>query len=111
MAVRGLARSFNTMAGRLQSHDRIRRDLMADVAHELRTPLTIMQGKLEGLIDGVYPRDERQLAEVLDEAHLLSRLVEDLRTLALTESGALTLQKEPTDLVGLASGVIRAFGA
>ena len=109
--VRGLARSFNTMATRLQSHDKVRRDLMADVAHELRTPLTIMQGKLEGLIDGVYPRDERQLAEVLDEARLLSRLVEDLRTLALTESGALTLQMEATDLVALASSVVHGFDA
>ena len=111
MAVRGLARSFNTMAGRLQSHDRIRRDLMADVAHELRTPLTVIQGKLEGLIDGVYPRDERQLREVLDETHLLTRLVEDLRTLALTESGGLKLQREATDVVDLARGVVRAFDA
>ena len=111
MTVRGLARSFNTMAGRLQSHDRIRRDLMADVAHELRTPLTVIQGKLEGLIDGVYPRDERQLREVLDETHLLARLVEDLRTLALTESGGLKLQKEATDVVDLARSVVRAFDA
>jgi two-component system OmpR family sensor kinase/two-component system sensor histidine kinase BaeS len=109
MPVRGLARSFNTMAERLQSHDRLRRDLMADVAHELRTPLTVMQGKLEGLIDGVYPRDERQLAEVLDQTHLLSRLVEDLRTVALTESGGLKLHKELTDAVELGQGVVRAF--
>lgn len=109
LAVRGLARSFNTMAERLQSHDRIRRDLMADVAHELRTPLTVMQGKLEGMIDGVYPRDDGQLQELLDQTVLLSRLVEDLRTLALTESGGLKLQKEPTDVVDLARGVVRAF--
>jgi signal transduction histidine kinase len=110
-AVRGLARSFNMMAERLQSHDRIRRDLMADVAHELRTPLTVMQGKLEGLIDGVYARDDRQLREVLEETHLLSRLVEDLRTLALTESGGLKLQKEVTDVLDLARGVVGAFDA
>ena len=56
-AMRALARSFNTMTRRMQDHDRLRRDLMADVAHELRTPLTVIQGKLEGLLDGVYPRD------------------------------------------------------
>src|SRR5712692_3920022 len=81
--VRALARTFNTMTERLQQHDRLRRDLMADVAHELRTPLTVMQGKLEGLLDGVYPRDDRQLAELLEETHVLSRLIEDLRTVAL----------------------------
>jgi len=109
--VRGLARSFNAMADRLQSHDRIRRDLMADVAHELRTPLTVMQGKLEGLIDGLYPLDERQLGQVLDQTHVLSRLVDDLRMLALTESGGLKLERETTDVVELARGVLRAFDA
>jgi two-component system sensor histidine kinase BaeS len=70
-AVRGLGRSFNTMAERLQSHDRIRRDLMADVAHELRTPLTVIQGRLEGLMDGVYPRTDSQLGEVLADTFRL----------------------------------------
>jgi signal transduction histidine kinase len=107
--VRGLARSFNTMAERLESHDRVRRDLMADVAHELRTPLTVIQGKLEGLIDGVYPLNEHQLQQALDQTHLLSRLVEDLRTLALSESGGLALQRETTDIVDLTLGVVRAF--
>jgi signal transduction histidine kinase len=69
---------------------------MADIAHELRTPLTVIQGRLEGLIDGVYPRDEARLTEVLNDTRMLARLVEDLRTLAHTESGTLALHKEPT---------------
>src|SRR5439155_1771385 len=108
-SVRALARSFNTMTARLQDHDRLRRDLMADVAHELRTPLTVIQGKLEGLIDGVYPRDEAQLRQLLEETHVLSRLVEDLRTVALSESGALKLERESTDLSALARDVVNAF--
>ena len=108
-SVRALARAFNTMTQRLESHDRLRRDLMADVAHELRTPLTVIQGKLEGLIDGVYPRDAEQLQQLLEETRVLSRLVEDLRTLALSESGALKLQREPTDVAALARDVASAF--
>ena len=109
--IRALARSFNTMIARLQDHDRQRRDLMADIAHELRTPLTVMQGKLEGLIDGIYPADAAQLTQLLEETHVLSRLVEDLRTLALSESGALKLQKESIDPGDLARDVVRAFAA
>ncbi len=75
----------------------------------LRTPLTIIQGKLEELLDGVYPCEEAQLTEILDEANQLSRLIEDLRTLALSETGALRLEKEPTDVSELARDVIRAF--
>ena len=107
--MRALARAFNTMTERLQNHDRLRRDLMADVAHELRTPLTVIQGKLEGLRDGVYPRDEQQLTALVEETHVLSRLIEDLRTVALSESGALKLQKESTDVGALARDVVDAF--
>ena len=109
--VRELAHAFNTMTERLETHEQQRRNLMADVAHELRTPLTIIQGKLEGLLDGVYPRDDSQLTEILDETTMLSRLIEDLRTLALSESGALQLQKELTDVRELAREVVRAFTA
>jgi signal transduction histidine kinase len=109
--VRALARAFNTMTTRLESHDRQRRNLMADVAHELRTPLTVIQGRLEGLLDGVYPRDDRQVGDLLEEVHVLSRLVEDLRMLALSEAGALKLQKEPTDISAVARDVARTFAA
>ena len=107
--MRALAHSFNTMTERLAGADRLRRDLMADVAHELRTPLSVLQGRLEGLLDGVYPKDEAQLAQLLEETHVLSRLVEDLRTLALSEAGALPLQKESTDIVALAHDVGRSM--
>ncbi|MBI4485631.1 MAG: HAMP domain-containing protein [Acidobacteria bacterium] len=109
--MRALARSFNTMAERLQRADRLRRDLMADVAHELRTPLTVLQGRLEGLMDGVYPRDEGQISQLLDETHVLSRLIEDLRTVALSDAGVLPLQKEPSDMVSLVREVARSFDA
>ena len=84
--IRALARSFNTMTERLQNADRVRRDLMADVAHELRTPVSVLQGRLEGILDGVYPRDERQVSQLLEETHVLARLIEDLRTLALSDA-------------------------
>jgi signal transduction histidine kinase len=107
--MRALARSFNTMTERLQNADRLRRDLMADVAHELRTPLSVLQGRLEGLIDGVYPRDDRQLSQLLEETQVLSTLIEDLRTLALSDAGALQLQKESTDIVALVQEVARSM--
>jgi signal transduction histidine kinase len=110
-SLRTVGHAFNSMASRLQAQDRQRRDLMADIAHELRTPLSVMQGRIEGLIDGVYPADEVQLARLLDDTKLLARLVDDLRTLAHTESGTLQLQREQTDVVVLAQQVIDAFQA
>jgi len=109
--MRTMARAFNSMTSRLEVQDRQRRELMADIAHELRTPLAVLQGRLEGMVDGVYPRDEGQLAAVLQETRMLARLVEDLRTLAHTESGTLTLQKESTDLAILLNDTATSFAA
>ena len=55
--LRALSDSFNQMAEALELSDRERRDLLADIAHELRTPLTVIRGKLEGIVDGIYPPD------------------------------------------------------
>jgi signal transduction histidine kinase len=104
--LRTVGRAFNAMAARLATHEAERRHLMADVAHELRTPLAIMRGRLEGLIDGVYARDDATLGQLVDETKRLERLVDDLRTLAHAEGGTLKLQREPTDLVVLVTDVV-----
>ena len=109
--VRTVGSAFNTMTERLEAHDRQRRELMADIAHELRTPLTVIQGRLEGLLDGVYPLDSDRLAAVLEETRVLARLVEDLRTLANAETGILTLQREPTELSLLIQDVVHSLAA
>jgi len=106
---RSLAHGFNSMAEKLQVNDQQRRAMLADISHELRTPLTVIQGNVEGMLDGVYPADEKQLKSILEETQILSRLVEDLRTLALAESGALQLKREPTDLGALIHEVVRSF--
>ena len=93
-----LAEAFNTMATELQHADELRRNLTADVAHELRTPLSVIRGKLEGVIDGVYPANEAHLTPILEETAVLTHLVEDLRLLAQAEAGQLRLDHRPTDV-------------
>jgi signal transduction histidine kinase len=107
--LRALARSFNTMSERLALSDRQRRDLMADLAHELRTPLSVLQGRIEGMLDGLYRPSSFELEQLLDQTRVLSRLVEDLRTLALSEAGVLNLQVEATNLSALLRDVVHSF--
>jgi signal transduction histidine kinase len=106
---RSLARAFNAMTARLAASEEQRRRLLADVSHELRTPLSVVQGNLEALVDGVHPADEAHLEAILNETKVLSRLIEDLRTLSLAESGALALHREPTDVGALARDVAGSF--
>ena len=109
--VRALAGAFNDMSARLAAMDEQRRRLLADVSHELRTPLTVIQGNVEAMLDGVYPPDRTHLERILRETHQLERLIEDLRTLSLAESGSLGLQREPTDLAIVAAEVVAGFEA
>jgi signal transduction histidine kinase len=109
--VEQLTRGFNTMAARLEADEAQRRSLLADVTHELRTPLSVVHGSVEAILDGIHPADEAHLAAILEETRVLDRLIEDLRTLALSESGGLSLHREPTDLAILVGEVATSFAA
>lgn len=107
--VRALVRSFNAMTERLQLNEEQRRNLLADVTHELRTPLTVIQGNLEGMLDGIYPPDQVHLESTLEETRVLARIIDDLRTLSLAASGALKLECEATDIGELVQDVVASF--
>ena len=104
-----LAHSFNHMTAELERADQQRRNLTADVAHELRTPLHIIQGNLEGVLDGVYEPTAEHIAATLDETRLLARLVEDLHTLSLADAGQLPLKLELVDVADLLADVATSF--
>jgi signal transduction histidine kinase len=103
-----VSRAFNQMAEALEDNERLRRHMMADIAHELRTPLTVVQGQVEALLDGVFPLTPEQLVPIHDESLLLSRLVADLRDLALAEAGQLTIERSRVDLGDLTRRVVAA---
>ncbi|MEM7112597.1 MAG: ATP-binding protein [Chloroflexota bacterium] len=104
-----LAKSFNHMTEELARADQQRRNLTADIAHELRTPLHIIQGNLEGVIDGVYEPDAEHMEATLDETRRLARLVNDLQTLSQAEMGRLPLYKENIAVGELLEDVATSF--
>jgi signal transduction histidine kinase len=105
-----LAASFNQMTEELARADNLRRNMTADVAHELRTPLSVIRGKIEGVLDGVYPATPEHLEPILEETKLLAHLVEDLRLLALAEAGQLALEKQAVDVGDLLRDAQVNFG-
>lgn len=104
-----LARRFNHMVAELERADQQRRNLTADIAHELRTPLHIIQGNLEGMIDGVYEPSAENINNTLDETKLLGRLVNDLQTLSLAEAGQLPLHPTRFLLADLIQDLTSSF--
>jgi signal transduction histidine kinase len=109
--LRDLSNSFNKMADALERSDHERRDMLADIAHELRTPLTVIRGRLEGIMDGIYPADQNHVVPALEEAYLLERLVEDLRLMTLVEIHQLAFEKQKLDLIEIARRSIGMFQA
>lgn len=104
-----LAKSFNHMAEELEHAQTQRQNLTADVAHELRTPLHILQGNLEGALDGVYEASPDYFRSMLEETRLLQRLVEDLQTLSMAESGTLDFHFQTLSVIELLEDVITSF--
>lgn len=109
--LRLLTATFNEMASRLGAAQEQRRRFLAEITHELRNPLAILQSEIEAQLDGVHPRDDRHLASLLDETRRLGRLVDDLHTLALAETGQLVLSHEAVHFGDLVDEVVPRHAA
>jgi signal transduction histidine kinase len=85
-----------------------RERLIADASHELRSPLAAMRAELDVALDAGEPTVE-VLESAREEVDRLSRIVDDLLTLARLDAGAVVVSREPSDLhevaVGVASGL------
>lgn len=105
-----LAQDFNQLASTLEKNQQMRRDFMADISHELRTPLAVLRGELEAIQDGVRQFTPDSVASLQAEVGTLTKLVDDLHQLSMSDEGALAYQKSSLDLIPLlevASGAFR----
>ncbi|HCH40120.1 MAG TPA: two-component system sensor histidine kinase BaeA, partial [Enterobacter sp.] len=79
-------------------------------SHELRTPLAVLRGELEAIQDGVRKFTPESVASLQAEVGTLTKLVEDLHQLSMSDEGALAYQKAPVDVINIlevASGAFR----
>ena len=91
-----LAATFNELLERLQSSFAQQRQFMADASHELRTPLSVMRTAAEVTLEQPQ-RDESEYREALTmidrQTDRLTRIVEDMFTLARADAGKRELSK------------------
>lgn len=104
-----LAQDFNHLATSLEKNEQMRRAFMADISHELRTPLAVLRGELEALQDGVRQPTPASLISLQAEVSTLTKLVNDLHQLSLSDLGALAYRKSPVDCVHLLEIAVAAF--
>lgn len=104
-----LGRSFDAMAEDLEQNEAARRRFFADAAHEMKTPLAVIEATAAAVMDGVYDHDPRHLATIREQARLLGRVVDDLRTVSLAEAGALPLQLASVRAADVVRAVAETF--
>ncbi|WP_213875982.1 ATP-binding protein [Pseudomonas sp. dw_358] len=104
-----LARDFNRMAATLASNEQQRRGFMADISHELRTPLAILRAELEAIEDGIRVMDGQALRSLQAEVMALSKLVDDLFELSVTELGGPAYRRDPVDVGALLGMAVDAY--
>ena len=98
-------------AKRLEALDEARSNLFTDLSHELRTPLSMVTSPLRTVLsDGSLPARARQSLEIaLQNAERLESLVDEVLNLSRLETGRLSLEPRPGDLVSFAQTVVRSF--
>jgi two-component system, OmpR family, sensor histidine kinase BaeS len=106
-----VSNTLNKVAESLERLETERKSMIADIAHELRTPLTAIRTRLEGLEDGLLEFTPAEVQKLQHHTLLLSRLIEDLRTLSLADAGQLSLKKRPVDLADLLHSTLSGFEA
>jgi two-component system, OmpR family, sensor histidine kinase BaeS len=106
-----LARNFNTMAQNLEQLETERRVTAAAIAHELRTPITVLHSRLQAVKDGLITVNQAEAEVLLSQTELLTRLVDDLRTLSLAEAGRLQLEQTQFDFAVLVQNTLQGFQA
>jgi two-component system, OmpR family, sensor histidine kinase BaeS len=97
-----LATAFDQMADALDREEKLRRDLVADVAHELRTPIAVLQAEHEALLDGMAEPSPAQFSALRDQVLRLALIVGDLQTMTECDAAALRMAAGRTDLACVA---------
>jgi heavy metal sensor kinase len=100
--------AFNETLGRLERAVGDMRQFSTALAHELRTPLTALRAEIELELrrPGIDDRSRVAMASQLEEIDTLTRLIDQILTLARTESGQVRLAPVPVDLGALGAAIV-----
>ena len=104
-----LGEDFNALAETLQKNQQSQQQWIADISHELRTPVAILKGEIEALEEGIRPLNKRAIQSLKQEIERLSKLINDLYQLSISDMGALKYEKQPFVLNDLIDELIEHF--
>lgn len=104
-----LSNSINYLAETLKNQEMLRKRLTSDMAHELRTPLTTLKTHVEAFMDGIWEPTQERFEAFYEEIDRLTKMVDNLRSLAKLEQANLALNKCETDVSSELEKIIETF--
>jgi signal transduction histidine kinase len=103
---RALIDAFNAAIEAIARTEKVRKQLIADIAHELRTPVTNIKGQLEAHEAGLISEDAEFVTTLKGENRLLERLVEDFQQLAISDAGQLKVNLQSMPLAEIVRNIL-----
>ncbi|MEM7257459.1 MAG: ATP-binding protein [Pseudomonadota bacterium] len=101
-----LAKNINRLGDTLEQNKAARQRWIAEISHELRTPVAVLQGEIEAIQDGIRSANPDTIASLHAEILRLSRLIDDLHQLSVSDLGALDYRMAPMDINALVTDFI-----
>lgn len=100
-----LSRTINLLSDKLERHDKIQTEWLAQISHDLRTPIAIMLAEIEAIKDGVYPLSEETIHSIETEVKRLDRQINDLHELSILKCGEIPMNKQNINIAQLIASV------
>lgn len=107
--IRQLVRSFNGLTKELARIEKLRDEMVSDIAHELKTPLTKLKGQLEAIEDGIYQADELRVRSLQADLEQLQYLIQALEEFSLIRSRSYRLSYTSIKLKEFIDNIIDSY--
>jgi signal transduction histidine kinase len=104
-----LSKSINYLAETLQHQEMLRKRLSSDMAHEIRTPLTTVKTYIEAIMDGIWEPSNERLSSCYEELERITKLTDDLQSLAKAEQANLVINKIRLDVSSEMKKIVNTF--
>ena len=100
-----LSQAFNLLTQTLKAQKLSREQWLADISHELRTPIAVLLSEIEAIEDGIRQPEPRYIRSLHEQVITLTRLVDDLYALSMSDSGVLVDTSQTVDLTNILNNI------
>ena len=100
-----LSLAFNLLTTTLKTQKKSREQWLSDISHELRTPIAVLLSEIEAIEDGIRKPEPKYIRSLHEQVITLTRLVDDLYSLSLSDTGVLIDTSHKVDITNIINNI------